>query len=111
MSCYSYYCDNSVILNSYGHQIATVTIKTVYLFKPQSLLTFLDTVCPEGGDPFYTVTCCSEWVITSWAYSSTLSGMNVMISSPGALCQGGQILVFSCLKHLQPQDGLRSSPG
>ena len=44
MSCYSYYCDNSVILNSYGHQIATVTIKTVYLFKPQSLLTFLDTV-------------------------------------------------------------------
>merc|ERR1711911_173060 len=28
----------------------------------------------------------------------------VMISSPWALCQGGQILVFSCLKHLKPQD-------
>ena len=104
MSCYSYYCDNSVILNSYGHQIATVTIKTVYLFKPQSLSTFMDTVCPEGRDPFYTVTCCSEWVITSWTYSITRSGMNVMISSPWALCRGGQILVFSCLKHLQPRD-------
>jgi len=28
----------------------------------------------------------------------------VMISSPWALCRGGQILVFSCLKHLKPQD-------
>ena len=28
----------------------------------------------------------------------------VMISSLWALCRGGQILVFSCLKHLRPRD-------